>query len=400
LEDFTVVGVTGGNVTAVAPGSAFVTITGGTIPYNVYSNVAVSPVPSPIFNPLGGTYIGAQTVTLTDATIGSAIYFTTDGTLPTARSTQYSTSIKVTSTETIDALAVANGAPDSEVTIAKYQILSATSLVLGSGANPANLGSQITLTATLSPYAIGGESTNGEPVTFYNGGASLGTGTLSSGVAAISLSSLPAGTSTLTAAFVGDAFFAASTSPALNETVVAPNYSVTISPSSGTIAPGGAIQPSITVSPAGGFDQQISFGCSGLPAYSTCNFSPATVTPDGTNTAKSTTLTISTNVANSVLQNVKIPHGSGHGGLVGDLLLVLGGLLIVGKGARRLSWKANGGLAGVLSSLVVATALLVGCAGSPESASTANTPAGNYTVTVAAISGSNRQTATLTLTVQ
>jgi Bacterial Ig-like domain (group 3)/FG-GAP-like repeat/FG-GAP repeat len=96
-----------------------------------------------------------------------------------------------------------------------------TALNLGSSANPSLLGSQITLTATLSPYSAENFSTNGETVTFYNGGTSIGTGTLSSGVATLNISTLPVGIDKLTASYPGDTNFAGSTSSALSQTVSA-----------------------------------------------------------------------------------------------------------------------------------------------------------------------------------
>jgi|HubBroStandDraft_1064217.scaffolds.fasta_scaffold00321_2 streptogramin lyase len=80
-------------------------------------------------------------------------------------------------------------------------------------------GQSVTLSANLLPFADGGQSTNGELVTFENGAASLGTGTLASGVASLTLTTLPAGVDSLTAAYAGDLNFAASTSAAISCTV-------------------------------------------------------------------------------------------------------------------------------------------------------------------------------------
>jgi hypothetical protein len=81
------------------------------------------------------------------------------------------------------------------------------------------LGQSVTLSANLLPFAGGGQSTNGELVTFKNGITSLGTGTLASGVASLILTTLPAGVDSLTATFAGDLNFATSTSTALSFTV-------------------------------------------------------------------------------------------------------------------------------------------------------------------------------------
>jgi len=61
-------------------------------------------------------------VTITDHTTGSTIYYTTNGTAPTAASTKYTGPIAVSSTETIEAIGVAAGLKNSVVSSATYTI--------------------------------------------------------------------------------------------------------------------------------------------------------------------------------------------------------------------------------------------------------------------------------------
>ncbi len=76
----------------------------------------------PAFKPAQGTYASTQTVTITDATPGSVIYYTTNGTTPTTDSTRYKSALTVKATETIKVLVVAPGYTNSAIATAKYTI--------------------------------------------------------------------------------------------------------------------------------------------------------------------------------------------------------------------------------------------------------------------------------------
>ena len=79
-------------------------------------------VAAPTFSPAAGAYAAAQAVTISCATDGAAIYYTTDGTEPTTGSTVYSGPISVSETTTIKAIAVKDGMNNSEVASAAYTI--------------------------------------------------------------------------------------------------------------------------------------------------------------------------------------------------------------------------------------------------------------------------------------
>lgn len=77
---------------------------------------------TPIFLPPAGTYASAQNVTISDSTAGATIYYTTNGTTPTVSSAVYSGAIAVAATETLEAIATANGFSTSGVATSLYMI--------------------------------------------------------------------------------------------------------------------------------------------------------------------------------------------------------------------------------------------------------------------------------------
>ena len=80
----------------------------------------------PTFTPAPGNYTQSATVTLSDATPGAAVLCTTDGTTPTLTSAVCSSPIFLTSTTTIEAIAVASGYNNSAVASGTYTIQAGT----------------------------------------------------------------------------------------------------------------------------------------------------------------------------------------------------------------------------------------------------------------------------------
>jgi N-acetylneuraminic acid mutarotase len=77
---------------------------------------------TPTFNVPGGTYTTVQLVTISDPSTGSIIYYTTDGSTPSASSAVYNGALTVSSTATIEAVAIAPSQAMSTVATATYII--------------------------------------------------------------------------------------------------------------------------------------------------------------------------------------------------------------------------------------------------------------------------------------
>jgi hypothetical protein len=151
----------GGAITVAAGTETInaITVASGYSPSSVASagyivNVTEPQAATPTFSPNGGTFTSAQTVTISDTTSNALIYYTTDGTTPTSGSTQYSSPISVSTTETIQAIAVASGYTNSSIGSAAFTInLPAPSFSLSMTPTALTIqsSSQGTATVTVTP---------------------------------------------------------------------------------------------------------------------------------------------------------------------------------------------------------------------------------------------------------
>ncbi len=147
------------NIPAViGANSALVGFTGGTGQATAVQNIlawtftaggqTIAPIPT--FSVAPGTYTTAQTVTITDATPGAIIYYTTNGTTPTTSSTVYTAPITVSSTETLEAIAVLPASTTASTALVKA---AATALTATAATAATTTSPVATATYTIAPLA-------------------------------------------------------------------------------------------------------------------------------------------------------------------------------------------------------------------------------------------------------
>jgi len=188
-------------------------------------------------------------------------------------------------------------------------------------------GQTVTLTATVASAA--GVPTG--TVTFKNGTATVGTGTLNaSGVATFSSTTLAGANYNVTAVYGGNPNFTGSTSTASAFAVT--DYTLAANPPALSILSGQTGVTVLTLTPIANFKGSVALTCGTLPANVTCAFSNATLAADGTGTPVTSTLTISTfgQVASADRPSAPFQHARSRpaaslaelsGGLVAMLLM-------------------------------------------------------------------------------
>lgn len=279
--------------------------------------------------------------------------------------------------------------------------LAADSTSLLSSVNPAGVGQSVTFTATIASTSGGATATPTGTVTFSDGATTLGTTSVSSRVATFSTSSLAIGNHAITAAYSGDANFAATSSSALTQVMVAPDFALGANPTTMTVTAGSSAQYVLSVTPSNGYTGTVAFTCpSTLPTKTTCSFSPPSVSPSN-GTYPSTTLTLGTAAATASLALPIRPGSKSVSPMILASLSCFGifGLVLAGAGPKR-SRRQTIVLGMILFAMMFS---FVGCSGSSSSTgsnpSVPGTPSGTYSVTVTATgNGTSAPTHTMNVT--
>lgn len=97
------------------------TLQGGNLKGEATVSFALNAVETPVFSPSAGTYVSGQSITISCATAGATIHYTTDGSTPTSASQVYSSALTLSSSMTLKAIAIKDG-ESSNVATASYTV--------------------------------------------------------------------------------------------------------------------------------------------------------------------------------------------------------------------------------------------------------------------------------------
>ena len=252
-------------------------------------------------------------------------------------------------------------APSQSSGVALTALMGSTITTLSTSANPANAGQSVTLTATIAANASFMPTGS---VSFLNGATPVGSSAVNtSGVATLSVSSLPVGANSITAVYSGDMNFAPSTSTAVTETILAitpPDFTISANPPASTVGLSSTTTYQIAIASVNGsFDTPVALTISGLPTGITAAFNPSSVTPGG-GTA-TTTLTLQRNSQKTMLVAPEFNSAAPFWAIGAGLLL-----LPLGCIRRFRSRLHHGGAAALLIVLSAAALFAVSGCSAPD----------------------------------
>jgi hypothetical protein len=260
-------------------------------------------------------------------------------------------------------------------------------------------GAPVSLTAIVDTTSNGNQPSGS--VAFFSGSTQLpGTAFVSGGVnnttgfaqgTATMQVVLPDGTDSITAQYLADTNYTASTSSAVSVTV-APDFSLAFTDAAGPVmtiaAPGGSGTLTLAVTGGAGYNGTVNFtGCTHLPLSTSCTFTPASVMGSG-----STKLTFTTTAPRSASNRVAPSVWAATGGFT------LAGIFVLGLAPRKRRW------ASIVLLLMLAWALsTLGCGGGSSGGGgggTLGTPPGTYIVTANGADANFSHPVSFTVTVQ
>jgi pimeloyl-ACP methyl ester carboxylesterase len=363
--------VSGGAITTTGSGADWLDVSydGLTTSAEISVGATEQTTATPVFSPPGGSYAASEMVAISDSTAGATIYYTTDGSTPTTTSSQYKSPLTVSTTETINAVAVASGYAASPVAQAIYTInLPITAIPSFTPASG--------IYTSLQMVAIS-DSTAGATI-YYTTDGSTPTTTSSQYKSPLTVST----TETINAVAVASGYAASPVAQAVYTINLPQDFAMQLSESTLSLIPGQSGNLTLTVNPVNGFDKTITFVCSGLPVGTSCSFSPSTLTLNGVASTIST-VTISSALTAASFGRADSSEYACLCGVAGVVFLFF----------RRRSWNKR--CKGPWLLAVVAICATIGGCNQKLS-----TQIQTSTVSIYAISGTITHTAVLSLSVE
>jgi streptogramin lyase len=377
-------------IEAIAVLAGYINSAVATGAYTINSPTAATPT----FTPTPGSFTSTQTVLISDATGGAAIYYTTDGTAPVvgaSDTTLYtSAGVTVSSSETIEAIAVLTGYINSAVASGTYTIgnmpVVATPTFSVRAAGATTQTDIIVISDATAGAAIYYTTDGKAPVV----GASDTTLYTSAGVTVTSDETIQA---------IGVlAGYTNSNVASYIVTFAAGDFTVNATNAAATVQPGGSGVFTFTVTPTGGattFPSGVTLSVSGLPAGATYVLSPASIAPG----AGTTTVTLTFHLSQaSAAARPERGVGSHLASRLAPLSLAL--LLLPFVGRLRKSGKRFSRMLAVLLVLSAGAAAMAGLSGCGSTIGFFGQAPRSYTVTLTGTMGGLTHASNATLTVE
>ena len=125
-------------------------------------------LPTPVIAPNGGVFTNSVVVKITEASPGTTIYYTTDGTTPTINSILYTTPFTLTNSAGVQAIAVKPGTVNSGIASASF--INSTSVGTGTGLVADYWSNEFTTSPPATPFATAPTLTRIDPTVNTNWG--------------------------------------------------------------------------------------------------------------------------------------------------------------------------------------------------------------------------------------